>query len=119
MTETRRDRFLKRISSVGGGTRDAIQMLMGSIVLDLRDFVERGIFDEVEMDTAVAFHDEAEEFWRRTMQSKPPMDPLLMVSGLRQLGDGCIGPLVGFQPRLEQALEKATAFAESSKYGRG
>ncbi len=43
MTETRRDRFLKRISSVGGGTRDAIQMLMGSIVLDLRDFVERGI----------------------------------------------------------------------------
>jgi len=119
MTHTRRDKFLQRISSVGGGTRDAIQMLMGSIVLDLRDFVERGIIDEGEMDVAVTFHDEAEEFWRRTMQTKPPLEPLLMVSGLRQLCDGCVGPLVGFRPRLDQALKKAKTFAESSKYGRG
>lgn len=119
MTESRRDRFLQRISTVGGGTREAIQMLLGGIVLDLRDFVERGIFSEEELDVVVPFHDQIEEFWRHTMVSNPPMEPLLMVSGLRQLRDGCVGPIVGFQVRLDQALQKATVFAKSGEHGRG
>jgi hypothetical protein len=93
-------------------------MLLGGIVFDLRDFVERGIFDENEMDAVVTFHDAAEAFWRRTMLSNPPLEPLLMVSGLRQLRDRCVGAVVGFQPRLDQALEKAKSFAEAGKHGR-
>lgn len=119
MSETRRDRFLQRISTVGGGTRDAIQMLLGGIVIDLRDFVERGIFTDEEMDTVVPFHDKVEEFWRHTMVSNPPMEPLLMVSGLKHLRASCVGPVAGFQLRLDQALDKATTFAKAGKLGRG
>lgn len=92
-------------------------MLLGGIVIDLRDFVERGMFTDEEMDVVVRFHDRVEEFWRQTMVSNPPMQPLLMVSGLRHLRDGCVGPVAGFQLRLDQALEKATTFAKAGKRG--
>ena len=118
MTETRRDRFLQRISTVGGGTRDAIQMLLGGVVIDLRDFVERGMFTDEEMDAVVTFHDQIEKFWRQTMVSNPPMEPLLMVSGLRHLRDSCVGPVAGFQLRLDQALKKAATFSKAGKHGR-
>ncbi len=115
MIESRRDRFLQRISTVGGGTREAIQMMVGGIVMDLRDMVERGMFTDEEMDAVVTFHDLSEEFWRQTLVSNPPIQPLLLVSGLRQLRDSCVGPVAGFQPRLDQALEKATMFAASGQ----
>jgi len=117
MSETRRDRFLKRISTVGEGTRDQIQMMLGGIVFDLRDFVERGMFSDEEMDVVVPFHDKVEELWRHTIVSNPPMDPHLMAAGLRQLRAACVGPVAGFQLRLDQAVEKATAFAASWKHG--
>jgi hypothetical protein len=109
--ESQRDRFLQRISTVGGGTREAIQMMLGEIVYDLRDLVERGVFADAEMRTVVAFHDHAEEFWRHTLVTKPPMDPALMVAGLRKLKEECTGPLAGFEVRLDQALRKAELFA--------
>jgi len=118
MSESRRDRFLKRISTVGGGTRESIQMIIGGVVMDVRDMVERGMFVDDEMDAVVTFHDLSEEFWRQTLVSNPPMQPLLMVSGLRQLRDSCVGPVAGFQPRLDQALEKATIFAASGEHGK-
>jgi hypothetical protein len=117
MNTSRRDRFLKRISTVGGGTREDIQMALGGIVFDLRDMVERGMFTEEEMESVVRFHDRVEELWRNTIVSNPPMEPLLMVSGLRQMCDSCTGPVVGFRPRLEQALEKAKSFADSRQHG--
>lgn len=119
MSETRRDRFLKRISTIGGGTRDQIQMMLGGMVLDLRDLVERGMFSDEEMAIVVPFHDKVEELWRNTIVSKPPMDPFLMAAGLRQLRAACVGPVAGFQPRLDQAVEKATVFAASGKHGSG
>ncbi len=117
MSDTRRDRFLKRISSVGGGTRDDISMLLGGIVHDLRDQVERGIFNDDELDVVVPFHDQVEELWRHTMISNPPMDPFLMASGLRSLRAACVGPVAGFQLRLDQAAEKASNFAKSGERG--
>ena len=114
-SDSRRDRFLHRISTVGGGTRQDIQMMVGGIVYDIRDMVERGVFDDVDMETVVAFHDRAEEFWRRTMVSNPPLDANLMAAGLRRLRDECKGPLTGFQLRLDQAVEKAKAFAAGRK----
>lgn len=117
MGDTRRDKFLQRISTVGGGTREAIQMLLGSIVMDLRDFIERGMFAEEEMDNVVAFHDRVEEFWRNTIVSNPPMNATLMVNGLRSLREASIGPVLGFQVRLDQALQKAESFATLGKRG--
>ena len=107
----KRDAFLQRISTVGGGVREAIQMGLGSIVYDVRDMVARGVYDEEEMDLVVAFHDQTEEFWRRTMATTPPMDAALMVAGLKRLHDKCTGPLAGFSVRLEQAIEKAQVLA--------
>lgn len=115
MDGSRRDKFLQRISTVGGGAREAIQMMLGSVVYDLRDMVERGVFTDEEMEAVVAFHDHTEEFWRRTMTTAPPMDPMLMVAGLRRLREDCTGPLAGYQVRLDQAVEKATAFAARKK----
>lgn len=114
-SDSRRDKFLHRISTVGGGTRQAIQMLVGGMVYDIRDMVERGVFDDGDMGMVVAFHDRAEEFWHRTMVTNPPLDPNLMVAGLRRLRDDCMGPLAGFQLRLDQAIEKAKAFAAARK----
>jgi hypothetical protein len=93
-------------------------MMIGSVVMDVRDMVERGVFTDEEMDTVVTFHDLSEEFWRHTLVSNPPMQPLLLVAGLRQLRDSCVGPVAGFQPRLDQVLEKATIFAASGEHGR-
>jgi hypothetical protein len=110
-SDSKRDAFLHRISTVGGGVREDIQMMLGSIVCDVRDMVERGVFREEEMDTIVVFHDQAEAFWRRTMATTPPMDPQLMVVGLRGLHKLCSEPLAGFVPRLDQAIERAELFA--------
>ena len=108
---SKRGAFLHRISTVGGGVRDDIQMTLGSIVCDVRDMVERGVFGEEEMDTVVVFHDQTEAFWRRTMATAPPMDPQLMVAGLRRLRTLCSDPLAGFAPRLDHAIERAQLFA--------
>jgi hypothetical protein len=114
-SDSQRDKFLHRISTVGGGTRQAIQMLLGGIVYDIRDMVERGVFDDADMDVVVPFHDRAEEFWHHTMATNPPLDPMLMVTGLRRLRDECSGPLAGFQLRFDQAIEKAQTFAARRK----
>jgi hypothetical protein len=107
----KREAFLHRISTVGGGVREDVQMMLGSIVCDLRDMVERGVFQEEEMDTVILFHDQTEAFWRRTMATSPPIDPQLMVAGLRRLRTLCSDPLAGFAPRLDHAVEQARTFA--------
>ena len=115
MSESRREKFLHRISTVGGGTREAIQIALGSIVYDLRDQVERGMFGEEEMDAVISFHDRAEEFWRRTTATNPPMDPMLIVAGLRRLRGDCNGPLLGFGVRIDQTIKMAESFAFTRK----
>jgi len=106
-----RGSIASRFSTVGGGTRDAIQMGVGSIVCDVRDMVERGVFAEEEMEAVIGFHDHTEEFWRQLMATAPPMDPTLIVAGLRQLRALCSQALAGFAVRVDQMIEKAEAFA--------
>jgi len=110
-SDGKREAFLHRISTVGGGVRDDVQMMLGGIVCDLRDMVERGVFQEDEMDAVIPFHDQTEAFWRHTMATSPPIDPQLMVAGLRRLRTLCNDPLAGFAPRLDQAIEQARLFA--------
>jgi len=110
-SDSKREAFLHRISTVGGGVREDIQMMLGSVVCDVRDMVERGVLQEEDMDTVIVFHDQAEAFWRRAMATAPPLDPQLMVAGLRRLRALCTDALAGFAPRLDHAIEEAKLFA--------
>lgn len=114
-SDSKREAFLHRISTVGGGVREDIQMMLGSIVCDVRDMVERGVFREDEMDDVIAFHDQAEALWRRAMATTPPMDPQLMAAGLRRLHEQCKDALAGFAPRLDHVIEAAQLFAARKK----
>ena len=116
MTENRRGQFLNRISSVGWGSRENVQMLVGAVVTTIRDQVADGAFDDEDMPAVVAFHDATEEFWRATMATNPPMAPGAMVEGLRALLVRCEGPLAGFQVQVERALEQAKQFEEIKRY---
>ena len=116
MTESQRGDFLKRISSVGWGTRENVQMLIGAIVTTIRDQVADGAFDETEMREVVAFHDANEELWRATMVTNPPIPPAAMIEGLHELLARCVGPLVGFRIQLERALQQAEIFEKIKRH---
>ncbi|MFQ5704706.1 MAG: hypothetical protein ACE5HT_11865 [Gemmatimonadales bacterium] len=114
MSEYRRSDFIKRVSSIGWGTRESIQMLLGGIVSDLREEIIRDQFSDDELGTVVAFHDRAEELWRDAMGTNPPLDAGDMVARLRQLLDACDAPaLAGFESRLRRGLRDAEAFLQS------
>ncbi|MFQ5550482.1 MAG: hypothetical protein ACE5FJ_04505 [Gemmatimonadales bacterium] len=102
-----RGEFLNRISSVGWGVRENVQLLTGAVVTTIREQVADGAFSHDEIPGVVAFHDAAEEFWRATMATNPPMEPVAMVTGLRDLLQQCAGQLAGFQVQVERALEQA------------
>ena len=116
MTESPRRDFLNRISSVGWGTREDVQMLIGAVVTTIREHVADGGFDDDEMPEIVAFHDATEEFWRATLATNPPMAPAAMTEGLRELLVRCKGPLAGFQIPVERALEQAERFEEMRRH---
>ena len=112
MDQSRREDFLKRISTVGTGTREAVQMLLGSVVADLRDLVVGNAFTEDEFDVVQAFHDDAEHLWRLMLATTPPLEPAGMVAHLARMRDAATGPLAGFRTPLDRALEKARLFED-------
>ena len=110
MGESQRAKFMKRLSTAGGGMRESLQLAVAAVVSDLRDHVERGVFSDEEIGNIVAFHDRAETLWREMMATNPPLDRTSMTGRLRQLEDACTGPLEGFRLRLESARQKAEVF---------
>ena len=116
MTKVQRSDFLNRISSVGWGTRENVQMLIGGVVTTIREQVADGAFDDDDVPKVVAFHDANEEFWRATMTTNPPMAPAAMIVGLRELLARCVGPLADFHIQLERALNQAELFEEIKRY---
>ena len=116
MSENRRADFVKRISSIGWGTRESIQMLLGGIVSDLREDIIRDRFSDDELGTVVAFHDDAEELWRDTVATNPPLGLDSMVERLRTLLDACGAPaLAGFESRLQRGVRDAEGFLNARK----
>ncbi len=113
---SKRSKFLKRISTVGGGIRETLQMAMGGIVTDLREFIEKGLFDDADLDQIVAFHDDAEVLWRSMIMTNPPMNPSLVVQRLAKLESVCHGPLDGFQLRLSDLRKKAETFERGRQH---
>jgi hypothetical protein len=110
MSETRRDQFIKRLSSVGMGTRESVHVLLGSVVYDVREQVMRKQFKNEEMDAVVSFHDQAEALWRDTLSTDPPLDAEQMVARLAKLRDACTGPLGLYHAKLDRGVRSAEEF---------
>ena len=106
MGEGTRDAFLKRISTVGTGTREVIQMLLGELVLEVRDQVARGVFADDELDQVVEFHDRAEDLWRHSLATNPPLQPDDLQREVDALEAAATGTLTGFGIQLEIVKRK-------------
>lgn len=115
MSESPRDRFIKRLSTVGVGLREDIQLSLGGLVADLRDLVVEGHVPEEDVPAIVSLHDDVEALWRATLQSNPPLPPETIVTRLRDLAENCEGPVAGYRIQLERALEKAQALERSKR----
>ncbi|HET7039354.1 MAG TPA: hypothetical protein VFH97_05665 [Gemmatimonadales bacterium] len=116
MPDSPRERFLKRLSTVGTGLRQDIQLTLGVIVADLRDLVIRGALPDDDVDAAVALHDRVEAVWQATLRTDPPLSPDQLVARLSDLKAWCTGPVAGFGLRLDVVLEKAAALRDSRKH---
>jgi len=104
MGESRRSDFLKRLSTVGFGPREAIEVVLASIVHDVREQAVHKRFEEEEMETVVKFHDDAEHLWRDSMATDPPIEPGELKQRLAQLLSEATGPLGQFNTKLERCL---------------
>jgi hypothetical protein len=115
MPDSQRDRFLKRLSTVGSGLRQDIQLELAVIVTDLRELVIEGTLPDEDVGPAVSLHDKAEALWQATLRSNPPLTPDELYARLVELRDGCDGPVLGFQLRLDEVIKKARALREAKK----
>jgi hypothetical protein len=115
MSDSQRERFLRRLSTVGTGLREDIQLRLGTIVVDLRELVIQGPLPDDEVAAAVALHDRAEALWQATLRSDPPLSPDELVARVQGLRDACDGPVAGFRLRLDDVLEKAETLRVTKK----
>lgn len=116
MSETHRDRFIKRLSSVGIGLREDIQLALGGIVHNLRDLVVEGGLTDHEVRAVIELHDNVEALWRATLRSNPPLRPAEIVGRLRELRASCTGPLEGIGVQMERVCSKAELLEEQKKH---
>jgi hypothetical protein len=112
MSETRRDQFLKRLSTVGFGARESIQVMLANVVADIRDQVVHKRFHDDEMDEVIAFHDQAEVLWKDAMATDPLLGATDLEKRLRQLLDACRGPLGQFERKIAHGVTTAEKFAK-------
>ncbi len=111
MREGQRSDFVRRLSTMGLGTRESMHVMLGSIVYDIRAQAVQKRYNDEEMDAVVQFHDQAEALWRDTISTDPPLDPEQMVIRLKKLVDLCSGPLEQFLSKLERGARNAEEFA--------
>ena len=110
MTENRRAEFMNRLSTVGIGTRESLQVLLAGILYDLRDQISQGRISEEEVDTAITFHDEVETLWRDSTATNPPIAPGTLHHELCRISNLATGAMAQFQRKLERACEDAEKF---------
>lgn len=117
MSDSRREQFIARVSTVGWGTRESIQVLLGAVVSDVREGVVRRRYEESELDTVVRFHDSAEDLWRATIATNPPIPIAELVARLKELIDTCSSQpaLAEFEQRLDRGLRDAMALEEAKQ----
>jgi len=112
MSESHRDQFLKRLSTVGFGARESIQVMLANLVYDVRERVVRKRFEEHEMEGVIKFHDDAEKLWSDVMATDPLLGPAEMAARLKKLLDLCQGPLAQYERKLAHGVQAAENFAK-------
>jgi hypothetical protein len=110
MSPKRRSDAIRRISKDGWKKSEAIEVILSSIVFDLRDLMRQKIPGG---DAALvnSFFEEVKKVFQLTLIVDPPMDPTMLkqrIEGLRGLANG---PLLRFGERLDKALEKLSETA--------
>lgn len=110
MGDSRREEFVKRLSTVGLGVRESIQVMLGAVVSDIREGAARKKYGEDEIDKVIAFHDEAESLWQDAITTNPPMEAGELTARLRRLLEQCVGPLGEFEAKLRRSVEHAEQF---------
>jgi hypothetical protein len=113
MGESRREAFLKRLSTVGFGARESIEVMLSDIVHDIREQVIQKRFREEEMDQVAEFHDLAEDLWRGVVKTDPPIAASALTKRMRELLLACVGPLAQYQRRIEHGVRAADEFEKA------
>ncbi len=107
MADSRRENFVKRLSSVGLGTRESVQVMIGDIVCEIREQAVHKKFTEDDMETVVAFHDAAESLWQDSIVTNPPIDPAKLTSQLHDLRQSATGVLGQYEAKLQRGIDHA------------
>ena len=110
MEDGRREEFVKRLSTVGLGTRESIQIMLGGVVSDIREDAAHKKYAEAEIDAVITFHDEAELLWQDSIATNPPMEAAELTARLRKLLEKCAGPLGEFETKLRRSVDHAERF---------
>lgn len=111
MSEKRED-FVKRLSTVGFGARESIQVMLSNVVFDIREQVVHKRFRDEEMDTVIAFHDDTEALWRDAIATTPPISPTELHERLAELAKRCTGPLGQFESKLSHGVRNAAKLVQ-------
>lgn len=115
MSETRRSDFVRRLSTVGWGARESIQVILGRVVSDVREEIVRKRFDDDVLDDVVAFHDAAEKLWQESIATNPPLEKDELTRRLRGLLESSRSVhLDEFERRLERGVRLAEEFEQSA-----
>jgi hypothetical protein len=115
MGDSRREEFVKRFSTVGLGTRESIQIMLGGVVSDIREGAAHKKYADEEMDAVIAFHDEAESLWQDSIATNPPLEAAELTGRLRKLLEECVGPLGEFEAKLRRSVDHAERFEGKTK----
>jgi hypothetical protein len=107
MSDNRREEFVKRLSTVGFGARESIQVMLSNVVFDIREQVVHKRFREEEMDEVIAFHDAIEALWQDAIATTPPISPAELYERLGALAKRCVGPLGQFESKMSHGVRGA------------
>jgi hypothetical protein len=101
----RRSDAVRSISKDGWKKAEAVEVVLSSIVFDVRDLMRQKIPGG---DAALVsqFFEEAKKVFQASLSVDPPMDQKILVERLNGLRGLCTGPLMRFGERLDKALER-------------
>jgi hypothetical protein len=90
--------------------------LLGAVVAEVRSCIIAKRYTETELDTVVAFHDDAEALWQSTVATNPPIAVNALLTRLERLLDTCRTPVLAeFEHRIGRGLRDAEALEEVKK----
>ncbi|HEY2824538.1 MAG TPA: hypothetical protein VGI83_03240 [Gemmatimonadales bacterium] len=105
MRPKRRSDAIRNISKDGWKKAEAVEVILSSIVFDVRDLMRQKI-PGGDAALVAQFFEETKKVFQLTLSVDPPMDPKLLKARLEELRGLANGPLLRFGERLDKALER-------------